>query len=302
MLNRIKTIFSRSSNNNQFGVALRSHIGSFAIRSKDGSSAVDEYFTETTETVGDWLEQLLAEQKVAGEGYLVLSGNHYHNVQINKPDLPDDEIPAALKWLVKDIVPIEPDDMIVDYYDSPVVVAGIQKINVICCHLSHLKKFTDSFKRYQNKLLGIITDEFAFANLIEDSTKPVMLLCQQPFEDVFLIIVFNGQIYLSRRLRGFNELGGYSEQQLSEGICDALSVELQKSMDYFERQLKQAPINEIKVLLPIKHEQFVVEKLNRNANIDVSLLPLPESFEHMRAAAASVGGMMELQKAGAEDE
>lgn len=294
MLNGLKKIFIKKSSTSKFGIALRRQVGSFAVVDKSTDFCkVDEFFTETTDSVGDWLEELLSSHTFSGSGTLVLSSSHFHSVQIDKPDLPEDEIGAALKWLVKDIVPIEPEEMVVDYSDSPIIVGGTQKINVVCAHLSHLKKFTDSFKRYQVKLTGITTDEFAFANLAKPADKPTLLLCQQPFEDLLLLIIVNGQIHLSRRLRGFNEIGGYSQEQLMNGICDSLSIELQKSLDYFERQLKQAPVASIQVILPVQHEEFIIERLNANANITVQKLELEADYAEHRHCAASVGAIVE---------
>ncbi|OUS30591.1 hypothetical protein A9Q98_04940 [Thalassotalea sp. 42_200_T64] len=299
MLNGLKSLFSKKNTNARFAIALRNQVGAYACeKGIDEDRKADEFITETTESAGEWLHKLLATHTFLGSGYLVLSASHYHSVQINKPDLPDDEIPLAIKWLVKDIVPIDPDDMIVDYFDSPVIVAGAEKINVVCSHLSHLKKFTDTFKRYQVELKGIITDEFAFANLVDDQENSTLMVCQQPFEDVFLLIVNQGEIYLSRRLRGFNDIGGYSREQLSQGICDSLNVEIQKSMDYFERLLKQAPVTQIKVLLPVTHEDFIIESLAKNTQVQISKIELPEPFGKLRNCAASIGALKECEKVG----
>ncbi|MEW6997604.1 hypothetical protein AADZ86_07860 [Colwelliaceae bacterium BS250] len=303
MLNGIINFFGKKSSKNQFAVSLRRQVGSFALFDKEKNTyKIGEFVTETTDTAGDWLDELLASHTFSGDGYLVLSASHYYSVQIDKPDLPEDEIASALKWLIKDIVPIEPEDMIVDYSDAPIAIAGSQKINVVCAHLSHLKKFTDSFKRYQIPLKGITTDEFAFLNLLEYSEQPILLICQQPSEEVLSMIVVKGQIHLSRRLRGFNEIGGYSQQQLQEGICDALSVELQKSLDYFERQLKQRPVTKVKVILPVNHEDFIVEQLGENTSIPVEKLTLAETYQDMRHCIASVGGLLELSVQEISDE
>ncbi|WP_152593837.1 hypothetical protein [Thalassotalea sp. ND16A] len=278
---------------------MRNQVGAYAFEKEVNEECkADEFITETTESAGEWLQTLLATHTFTGSGYLVLSASHYYSVQINKPNLPDDEIPLAIKWLVKDIVPIDPDDMIVDYFDSPVIVAGTEKINVVCSHLSHLKKFTDTFKRHQVELKGIITDEFAFANLVDNVDNSTLMVCQQPFEDVFLLIVNQGEIYFSRRLRGFNDIGGYSREQLSQGICDSLSVEIQKSMDYFERLLKQSPVTRIKVLLPVTHEDFIIENLAKNTEVVISEIELPEPFAKLRNCAASIGALTEFEKVG----
>ena len=303
MLNGLKALFSKEDSNSKFGIALRTQVGSYALNNVDENQYLaDEYFTETTETASAWLEELVSTHTFKGSGYLVLSASHYYNVQIIKPELPEEEIPSALKWLVKDIVPIEPDDMLVDYYDSPIIVSGTQKINVICSHLASLKKFSDSFKRYQIDLKGIITDEFAFANLVTEQADPTLLICQQPFEEVFILIVKENQVYFSRRLRGFSDIGGYSVEQLNNGICESLSLEVQKSLDYYERLLKQSPVAKIKVLLPILNEDFVIESINKNTNVEVSRLDLPSEYATKRNCAASVGAMMELDKQEVSDD
>lgn len=297
MFNGIKKLFVKNSTTAQFGIAIRRQIGSYAIVDNNNShTEIDEFYTDTNDNPSAWLKELLTKHSFSGRGYLVLSSSYYHSVQIEKPNLPNDEIAAALKWLIKDIVPIAPDNMIVDYTDANIVIAGSAKINVVCGDAGQLKKLTDCCKRKHIKLTGITTDEFAFANLLPVSEQPTLLLCQQPFEDVLLLIVQQGKIYLSRHLRGFSDIGGYSEQQLSAGICEALSLEIQKSMDYFERQLKQQPLTKVQVLFPVLHEDFIIEQLQVNSNIPVTKLSLAAPFEDKRHCAASVGAILELAK------
>ncbi len=303
MLDSLKKLFNKSAPPESFGIAIRQSIGSFCVVNSStsskgkpsgiNSSTIKEFSGSSSEKVGEWLEELLASGLVSGRGYLVLSSQLFSQVQIDKPDLPEEEIIPALKWLVKDIVPIEPDDMIVDYTDAPVLINGMAKINVVCSHLSLLKNFVSSFKRYHVQLDGIITETVAFANLIPVSDDPILLLCQQPYEDVQILIVVAGKIHFNRYLRGFSEIGGFSQEQLNSGVCDSLSVEIQKSMDYFERQLKQKAISAIKLLLPVNHEQFIIDKLAENTFVPVSTLPLTEPFVQHRNCAASVGGYIE---------
>ncbi len=301
MFNGIKKLFVKKSTSAQFGIAIRRQIGSFTLVDNN-KTEVDEFYTDTNDNPSAWLKELFAKHNFSGRGYLVLSPSYYHSVQIEKPDIPNDEIAPALKWLIKDIVPIEPENMIVDYSDSEIVIAGKAKINVVCCDAGQLKKITDCCKRKRVNLTGITTDEFAFANLLTISEQPSMLLCQQPFEDVLLIIVQQGKIYLSRRLRGFSDIGGYSEQQLMAGICEALSLEIQKSLDYFERQLKQIPLTKVQVLLPVLHEDFIIEKLQLNSNIPVTKLSLAEPFQQKRHCAASLGAILEIAKQEVEND
>ncbi|MFT5815747.1 MAG: MSHA biogenesis protein MshI, partial [Psychroserpens sp.] len=111
----------------------------------------------------------------------------------------------------------------------------------------------------------------------------------QPNEEINLLIVKNGQLFFSRRLRGFAHIANKSEDELTMGIIDSLSLEIQRSTDYFERQLKQAPIKIIEILLPVEQEAFLASKLAENTNVEVKLFAMPETLENFRGSAVAIG-------------
>ena len=56
--------------------------------------------------------------------------------------------------------------------------------------------------------------------------------------------------------------------------------------------VKQAPIKEIKVLLPISSEGFFARKLAESSHLPVTLLALPEAYQGHREYAAAIGATM----------
>lgn len=66
-----------------------------------------------------------------------------------------------------------------------------------------------------------------------------MLVMHQPGQDLLIQIVRKGVIYFSRRARGFNRLSDITADELQYDVINNLLLELQRSMDYFESQLKQ---------------------------------------------------------------
>lgn len=138
-------------------------------------------------------------------------------------------------------------------------------------------------------IASITTEEFAFASLLPIQQDAVLLVCQQPNEEINLLIVKNGQLFFSRRLRGFAQIATKTEDELSMGVTDALSLEIQRSTDYFERQLKQAPIKAIEILLPVEQEAFLARKLSENTNVEVKLFAMATSLENFRGSAVAVG-------------
>ena len=229
---------------------------------------------------------------LAGQCHIVLNAQQSQIVQVDKPSVPAAEINGALKWQIKDLVSISPENMVLDYFDGPTLAGGKDKINVVCSSVNDLKKIVTAANQGEMDVTSITIAEFAFANLLPVQNDACLLVCQQPNEEIVLLIVKQGKLYFHRRLRGFSQIGSKTEDELSMTVIDNLSLEIQRSSDYFERQLKQASIRNIKVLLPISSEGFFARKLSENSHIPVTLLDLPQAYKEQREYAAAIGATM----------
>jgi MSHA biogenesis protein MshI len=232
------------------------------------------------------------ETAFTGKCHIVLSAQQSQIVQVDKPNVPSAEMNSALKWQVKDLVSISPDNMVLDYFDGPLLAGGKEKINVVCAPINELKEIVAATNNDNAEVASITTVEFAFANLQAKQSDACLLVCQQPNEEIVLLIVKEGKLYFHRRLRGYAQIAHKTEEELAMAVVDNLALEIQRSSDFFERQLKQAPIKEIKVLLPIDNEGFLARKLSENSYIPVTLLALPEAYQQHRGYAAAIGATM----------
>ena len=297
ILTRIKNLLSKKHATQRVGIALRQNVISVCSipPNDDDSNSGNVYFKEQAINDGDTcsaIEELQDQYDFSGQVYLVLNEQQAQVVQVDKPSLAEEEIKGALKWQVKDLVTIAPDNMVLDYYDAPMMMSGKEKINVVCAPLTELKKLVHTINEQELEVIRIITQEFAFANLVPVKNEATLIVCQQPDQEIVIIIVKQGQLYFHRRLRGFAQLASKTEEELSLGVIDSLSLEIQRSTDYFERQLKQAPIKEIQVLLPIELEGFFARKLSENTNVPVTLLPLPSPYHEQREFAVALGASL----------
>ena len=159
-----------------------------------------------------------------------------------------------------------------------------------------LKETVESLASSAININTISTEEFAFMHLLPAQDDACLLICQQPEEEIIILIVKNGQLFFNRRLRGFSRIGIQNETELQLGTIDTLSLEIQRSTDYFERQLKQAPIKGIQLILPITTENFLAGKLAENTVAPVSLLTLPEGHEQHREFAVVIGAALLSQQ------
>lgn len=286
--NKIQVLFGKKESLNFLGVCLRQSSLGYVMVSPDKKNICNQ----VTVAEAQYLNALTAEEGIEGQTHLILSAQQTQIVQIDKPSVPAEEMLSALKWQIKDVVNVAPENMLLDYYDGPKLSGGVEKINVVCAPLSEIKPLAEGLLQHPFTLQSITTEEFSFAQLLPVSEHATLVVCQQPNEEIVLIIVKQGRIFFHRRLRGFSHIAQKSEEELSVGLIDNLSLEIQRSTDYFERQLKQASIKSIEVIVPIALESFMARKLSENTNVEVNLLNMPSGFENYRHCAAAVGAIM----------
>ena len=287
IITRIKNIFSTGKSTQSIGVALRQH--SISYFSKEGDENNAGVVENKSNSISGALKDLINKQTFSGQCQLVLANAQSQIVQVDKPNVPETEMNAALKWQIKDLVSISPENMVLDYFDGPTLAGGHEKVNVVCVPKSDLLELVKILSSDNLAINSITTEEFAFASLLPIQQDAALLVCQQPNEEINILIVKNGQLFFSRRLRGFAQIANKSEDELTMGVIDTLSLEIQRSSDYFERQLKQAPVKTIEILLPIEQEAFLARKLAENTNVEVKLFAMPTSLESLRSSAVAVG-------------
>jgi MSHA biogenesis protein MshI len=302
-LTKISQIFLKNSSNQRIGIAFQQQGISLCsipqqklnhpINENKADQVLFKYEKANSAFFSKAIQTLHKNCELEGAATLVLNETQSQVVQVDKPNVPESEINSALKWQIKDLVTISPANMVLDYYDAPTLAGGKEKINVVCAPLDELKKLVTATEQDMVKISAITTQEFAFANLLPPQNDAYLLVCQQPNEEIILIIVKKKQIFFQRHLRGFAQISSKTADELSVTVIDDLSLEIQRSTDYFERQLKQAPIKGIKVLLPIELEDIFIEKLAENSVVPVSLLELPKPYHQHRDFGAAIGASLE---------
>ena len=303
-LTKINKFFAKNNSSQRLGIALQQQGVSLCSIPEQGQNKASgkankakvtfEHEKVSSANFSQAIQSLHINCDLQGTASLVLNEAQSQVVQVDKPNIPASELNSALKWQIKDLVSISPENMVLDYYDAPMLAGGKEKINVVCAPLDELQKLVAATEQVAVKVAAIITQEFAFANLLPPQSDAVLLVCQQPNEEIVLLIVKQRQIFFQRRLRGFAQIANKTAAELSFSIIDDINLEIQRSTDYFERQLKQAAIKEIKVLLPIEQEQTFVDKLAENSAVPVTLLALPRPYHEHREFAAAIGACIDI--------
>ena len=200
--------------------------------------------------------------------YVSLTSHWYQLLQIEKPKVPEEEVYAALGWPLKDLLPPNT-EYVYDYLNPPAQVAGQSKLSVVAIPHKDITNISKGIYDADLTLKIISIEETATVELTPKSDDAVMSLVQEHGEEIVLNIVKNNELYFTRRLKGFENLGSYSENELSMGITESLCVQIQRSMDYFESQLRQSPVRKVLLKLDTALAEQLATQIQENMGLPV---------------------------------
>ena len=294
-------LFSSQKNKTNLNVGVSvcaAEIHVVAVARNEGAISLDSVSSVPFNPAQPLSEQLLPILNSFDKAFcnvsIVLSQDMYHMVQVEKPDLPDEDITTALPWTLGELVPFDSDNMVLDYVDYPVQTrTGGKKIDVFAAEKSPLSALVQSMEKAKNvKLTHIHAKEVLATEMVPDDDYARLLIIQEPNSEPFLMIVRSRTIWLSRRLRGFVNKAN-AQQDLAQ-LSDMLGLEIQRSMDFYESQLKQPPLKEILFRTQFDCEP-VIERLKpfqpAAMNVLVSQLDLADVVDstcHFALASALV--------------
>ena len=235
---------------------------------------------------------------------IVLADDCYQQAEIEKPNVPDSEVSAALQWKLKDFISIEPANMVLDYYDLPsqkqiMAVAADKKWLTSWGHMVH--------QRLKGTLKHVLIEEHAILNFIDSKDAPILLLWQRPGKELRILLVYKQQLFLSRNLRGTANLENLATELLPS-VIDNVSLEIQRALDYFESNLRQPSVRHIKLAVTESCRQLIQQQIINNLALEVeSLEPelvrqLPDitDMSMMPLAAACMGNSHSSETQGEE--
>ena len=247
--------------------------------------------TDLFSAIADCLQQF---NKYQGQSSVVLPSHMYQLVQMDKPQLSELEIQQSLPWTVKDLVTISPTDIVADYIDNPIKQGPLEKISVFVSNRSLISPLIDVVNQSDAPLALLTCEEMIIASLVGQQSAANLIVCQEVAQEPSLLIVRDGCVLFSRRLRGFSRLSDMSLEDLAHGMLDSLSLEVQRSIDFFESQLKQPPLKSILIRLPSACLSDIVAQLGQYFPVKVhafkSELPICQGHEeqyHFAIAAAA---------------
>jgi MSHA biogenesis protein MshI len=172
----------------------------------------------------------------------VLGGGDYQFMSVEAPNVPRAELKTAMRWKLKDILDFPVDEATYDVLEIPVdpnaAVRPQQSIFAIAARNSVIQTRQKLFTQSKIRLRTIDIPEMAQRNvsaLLEPDGRGIAMLSFN--EDGGLLTVsWRGELYLSRRIDVTLAQLLDAELERRNQSFDKITLELQRSLDNFERQ------------------------------------------------------------------
>lgn len=240
-------------------------------------------FYPAGEVTSATLEEIRGEAQLEGGRYTtVLASNEYQLMMVDAPSVPVDELKAAIRWKIKDAISYHIEDATIDVLQIPAGKYGSdrpQSLYAVAASNATIRKRIALFEKAQFNLTVIDIAEMAQRNiaaLYETEGRGLALLA---FDDEggLLTITCDGELFLARRIDITLAQLLHADESVQQQYQDRVELELQRSLDYFDRQFNHIPMERVLVSAPAA--TGLVKRLSGNLGLPVGVLELAEVMD-----------------------
>ena len=197
------------------------------------------------------------------------------------PDVPVEELRAAMRWRVKDLIDFHINDATLDVFDVPGerVAGRARQMYAVAARSAVIQKRVDQLDTAGINLQVIDIIELAQRNLaalLPEDARGVVLLSFTAGAGL-LTITKQGELYLSRNLDiGLDAL---TQAENPSDYFDRIVLEIQRSLDYYDSHFRQPPLVGL-VLTPMSRPvPGLEEHLRANLSMNVSIMDLTQLMD-----------------------
>ena len=208
---------------------------------------------------------------------VTLEDTQYKLLLTEAPDVKPDELRAAVRWRIKELIDFHINDATLDVFDLPGarIPGQTRSMYVVVARTDAIQRHADLMHDADINLQVIDIQELAqrnVASLLAEDQQGVAFLVLNA-QGGLLTITKQSELYLSRSLAFGLDILQQNSDNL-DAYFDRMALEVQRSLDYFDSHFRQAPLAHL-VLAPLPTEiPGLVEYLNNNLNVKTSIMNL----------------------------
>ncbi len=212
----------------------------------------------------------------------LLSANEYQLIMVDALNVPIGELKNAIRWKIKDLLNYHVEDATIDVLQIPAGKYGIdrpQSLYAIAASNETIRKRIELFEKARVELSVIDIPETAQRNiaaLFEGESRALAMLTFGD-EGGLLTITCGGELFLARRMEvTWGQLQD-ADENLRQQYVDRVELEVQRSLDYFDRQFQHIPVN--RLLLSVPEALGMDKALASGLGLPVEMLELAQGMD-----------------------
>ncbi len=241
---------------------------------------------------GEWqscLKDMVKKHGLSGKPtFFTLHPKFYEILLVDAPDVEDAELSDAVRWRVKDLITHSLDDVVVDVFRLP-PAAYRGRMNMIYTSIVErqvIQSIVEAAEEAELDLQSIGINDLSicqYGKRIEGIGSMGIAFVTLGQEGGVINLTESGLLYLSRSIEiGFESLSPgevVGELTLDTGSrTDALALDIQRSLDYYESQLGMAGVGRI-IFMPTNDLLIqVASDLENKVSADIEVLNLSQNF------------------------
>jgi MSHA biogenesis protein MshI len=205
----------------------------------------------------------------------------YQIVQMNAPVVAADEMNAALRWGVKDSLDFPVDDAVIDSFAVPAdgTPPGRPRLVLaVAARRERIAARVQAFQRAGIPLKVVDVAEAAQRNLaaLFEQTDRALAFLSFDAHGGLLTFTRNGELYALRHIDA-TPLAADAAASTGESVYERIALELQRSLDNFDRQFSQLPLQRV-VVAPFDGAAELIAYLRDNLAPPIEAADLARVF------------------------
>jgi len=203
----------------------------------------------------------------------LLRAGEYQLLQVEPPDLPMAEMKEALPWRIKDMLSFPVESATVDVIEIPAdpsAVGRAKQAFAVAANNAIIAPRMALFDAAKLPLLAIDIPEMAQRNisaLFEEEDRGLAMLCCDE-SGALLTFTFRGELYAARNTKIPTLQMEQADEARREQLFDRVSLEVQRSLDNFDRTNGHIRLPHVLVSAPPGVPGFL-EYLRENLSLPV---------------------------------
>ncbi len=213
----------------------------------------------------------------------LLAPGEYQLLLVDAPNVPRDELKTAIRWRVKDLLDYHVDDATLDVLDIPPPKNAPARGHSMYAVAARNDVVHGYMRRFEEAVIPLTvidipeTAQRNIAALYERDERAVALL-YLGVRDALLTISAQGELYMARHIDiSAAEVAAAGMRDRAD-THERMLLELQRSLDHFERQHSAIAIGRVMVG-PEEKESGLVTHLERHLGVPVASVRLAEVLD-----------------------